>query len=133
MSTIFYAQTKGELSTNSATPVDLPGLAVTIPGWSLRSNEALVTVNIPNPYATGQDFPGGVFIVAVNGTIQDYPASFTYSNKTPESFCRVPLTLMTKVTLPQSAQAATIQVKWNGVRGSTVKLDSPASLSVQLF
>lgn len=133
MSRIFYAQTKGELSTNSATAVDLPGLAVTIPGWTFRSNEALVTVNIPNPYATGQDFPGGIFQVAVNGIIQDYLACFTYSNKTPESFGRVPVTLVTKVSLPQSDQSATIQVKWYGVRGSTVKLDSPASLSVQLF
>jgi hypothetical protein len=106
---------------------------VTIPAWPLRPQNALVTVNIPNPYTIGTDFPGGVFQVAVNGAIQPAMGVFTYNEKVPASTGRVPVTLVTKVALPASSQAATIQVKWSGVRGSTVHLDSPTSLSVQVF
>lgn len=131
-SSIFYAETTGFLETASGTPVDLPGLSVTIPSWSNRSDTALVTVNIPNPYAVGTNFPGGLFQVAVNGVIQKAISTFTYTQQVPASFARVPATLVTKVTLPTN-QIATIQVKWSGIRGSTVRVDSPTALSVQLF
>jgi len=132
---IFYAETNAALSTNSAAPVDFPGLTVTIPAWSYRPKNALVTVNIPSPFAIGYDFPGGVFLVAVNGVIQNNAAAgvFTYSQRNPESYSRIPVTLVTKVALPAENQAATIQVKWYGIRNSTVKVDSQTSLSVQLF
>lgn len=133
MSTIFYAETTATLTTNSATLVDLPGLAVTIPAWVLRPQNAIVTVNIPNPCASGEDFPGAFFQVAVNGTLQNAVGAFTYNEAKPASNGRIPMTLVTKIALPVANQAATIQVKWAGLRGSTVHIDSPTSLLVQVF
>ncbi|MHC2433025.1 hypothetical protein [Bradyrhizobium sp. USDA 4451] len=119
-----YAQTSGTLSTNSGTFTPIQGLSLTIPEGV--GTTAIVTLNVPNPYATGTDIPGGMFGVTVNGKVSPVVASFTY-NETPSSFGRIPTTLVVGIALGNTAQ--TIQAVWGGVRGSTVIIDSPASLS----
>jgi mannose-binding lectin len=123
-----YAQTNGNHETNSGSWVPLPGLAITLPEGV--GTMAIVTLNVPNPYATGNDFPGGGFGIKVNGTLSPVQAIFTYNEKTPQATGRVPTTLVVGVPLTQEKGGQSVQAVWFGVRGSTVKIDSPATLSV---
>lgn len=121
-----YAQTSGSQQTNAAAFTPIPGLSLPLPeGDGLI---AVVTLNIPNPYAQGNNYPGGTFGIAVNGTPLPAIASFTYGVQVPESTNRMPTTLVVGVPLIIGPQ--TVSGLWYGVRGSTVILDTPASLSV---
>jgi hypothetical protein len=120
-----YAQTTGTHTTNSGSFVAIPGLTLTIPEGA--GTFALVILNLPNPYATGNDFPGGTLGISVNGAVSPVIAVFTYNEAQPVSTGRIPTTLVVAVPLINKAQ--TVQAMWSGVRGSTVHIDSPASLS----
>jgi hypothetical protein len=120
-----YAQTNGSLSTNSGSFVPIPGLNITIPVGV--DTLAMVILNVPNPYATGNDFPGGTFGIAINGQVSPVQASFTYNEQTPQSTGRIPTTLVVGIPLGNNPQ--TVTGMCFGVRGSTVHLDSPATLS----
>jgi mannose-binding lectin len=64
---ILYAQTSGTHQTNSGQFVPIPGLSLTLPeGVGVT---ALAILNLPNPYARGNDFPGGTLGISVAGTI----------------------------------------------------------------
>jgi hypothetical protein len=63
----------------------------------------------------------------VNGTVLPAYASFTYGVQQPASFNRMPTTLV--VGVPLTGKPQQVQAMWSGVRGSTVIIDSPASLS----
>ncbi|GAC1506767.1 MAG: hypothetical protein NVS2B1_16250 [Bradyrhizobium sp.] len=86
-----YAQTSGGQSTSSASWEKIPGLGFTIPEGVGTS--ALVILNLPNPYATGNNYPGGVLGISVNGTVSPVVASFTYNEQVPPSTGRIPTTL----------------------------------------
>jgi hypothetical protein len=120
-----YAQTSGGHSTNSGSFVAIPGLSLSIPEGV--DAFALVILNVPNPYATGNDFPGGTFGISVNGTVSPVIAVFTYNEQIPQSTGRIPTTLV--VAVPLTTKAQTVQAVWSGVRGSTVLIDTPATLS----
>jgi hypothetical protein len=121
-----YVQTSGRQTTNSGSFVPIPGLTLTIPeGVGIT---ALVILNLPNPFAQGSDFPGGTLGISVNGTVSPVFASFTYNEQIPQSTGRIPTTLVIGVPLANDKQ--TVMGMWSGVRGSTVIIDSPASLSV---
>jgi hypothetical protein len=120
-----YAQTSGTHSTDSGSLVPIPGLSITIPEGVGIS--ALVILNLPNPFATGNDFPGGTFGISVNGTISPVVAVFTYNEKIPPSTGRIPTTLVVSVPLINKRQE--IVGMWSGVRGSKVIIDTPATLS----
>jgi hypothetical protein len=123
---IVSAQTSGTLTTNSGSWTPITGLTVTIPqGVGVQ---ALVILNVPNPFATGNSNPGGNFGVQVNGTVQSAFASFTYNEVNPPSTGRIPTTLTVPVALSQSGDLTVVAV-WSGVRGSTVHIDSPATLT----
>jgi Bc2l-C, N-terminal domain len=124
-----YAQTSGELKTNSGSFVPIPGLSIVIPEG--EGTSALVILNLPNPYATGNNYPGATLGISVNGNISPVVASFTYNEQVPPSTGRIPTTLVVSVPLANKAQ--TITAVWAGVRGSTVIIDSPATLSAVLF
>jgi hypothetical protein len=66
----------------------------------------------------------------VNGTISSVAASFTYNEKVPPSTGRMPTTLIVGVPLGNHKQV--ILGMWSGVRGSTVIIDTPATLSAIL-
>ena len=120
-----YAQTSGPLSTSSGSFVPIPGLSIPLPIGV--DTLAMVVLNVPNPSATGNDFPGGTFGIAVNGQVSAVTATFTYNEQNPQSTGRVPTTLVVGVPLGNNPQ--TVTGVWFGVRGSTVHLDSPATLS----
>ena len=125
-----YAQTSGTQQTNSSTFVPIPGLTLTIPEGV--GSAALVTLNLPNPYANGNNFPGGYFGISVNGAVSPVVACFTCSDQNPpnQNTGRSPTTLVISVPLMNAPQ--TIVAVWSGVRGSTAIIDSPASLSAIL-
>lgn len=124
----YYAQTSGTLTTNSASFVPIPGLSLQVPEGVGTS--ALVILNLPNPYATGSNFAGGTMGIAVNGKVSPVQASFTYSEQNPPGNGRVPTTLVVSIPLVNAPQS--IVALWYGVRGSTVHIDSPATLSAVL-
>jgi hypothetical protein len=125
-----YAQTSGTQQTNSSTFVPIPGLTLTIPEGV--GSAALVTLNLPNPYANGNNFPGGFFGISVNGAVSPVVACFTSSDLNPpdQNTGRSPTTLVISVPLMNVPQA--IVAVWQGVRGSNVIIDTPASLSAIL-
>ena len=120
-----YVQTGGTLTTNSSSFTPIPGLTLTIPEGV--GTTAIVILNIPMPYATGNDTPGGTFGISLNGAVSTAIAGFTYNEAAPSAFGRVPTTLV--VGIPLGTTAQTIQAVWSAVRGSTVIIDSPASLT----
>src|SRR4051794_5800606 len=122
-----YAETSGKHQTNSGTWVPIPGLSITLPEGV--GTTALVILNMPNPYATGNDYPGGGFGITVNGTLSPVQAIFTYSEKAPPITGRMPTTLVVGVPLTQVKGGQTVQAVWFGVRASTVIIDSPSTLS----
>ena len=124
-----YAQTSGKQTTNSGSFVPIPGLSFTIPEGVGAS--ALVILNLPLPYATGNDYPGGNVGISVNGTVSSVVGGFTYNEQAPASTGRIPTTLVVSVPLSQQG-GQTVQAVWSGVRGSTVIIDSPATLSAIL-
>ncbi len=123
-----YAQTSGTQSTTSGSFVAIPGLSITLPEGV--DTTAIVILNLPNPYAQGNNFPGGVLGISVNGAVSPVQASFTYNEQSPVSTGRIPTTLVVGVPLGQKAQ--TVQGLWFGVRGSKVIIDSPATLTAIL-
>jgi mannose-binding lectin len=122
-----YAQTSGIQSTNSGTFVPIPGLSFTIPDGVGTS--ALVILNLPLPFAEGNNFPGATVGITVNGALSPVISGFTYSVQQPASG-RVPTTLVVSVPLVNNAQV--VAAVWSAVRGSTVIIDSPATLSAIL-
>jgi hypothetical protein len=127
---ILYIQTSGNLSTSSPSLVPMPGLWLNLPPASSTLHNALVTLNLPNPYAQGTNFPGGAFTFSV---VPNNPgplpfASFTYDSANPPASGRKPTTLVYNVPLTIN-QWQTVFPLWAGIRGSTGYLDSPASLS----
>jgi hypothetical protein len=106
----------------------IPGLTITLPEGVGAA--ALVILNLPNPYAEGNNFPGAALGIAVNGTVLPEIASFTYGVQQPASYNRMPTTLV--VNVPLAAKPQAVQGMWYGVRGSTVIIDTPASLSAIL-
>ena len=123
-----YAQTSGTHQTNSANWTPIPGLTLNLPAGVGAS--ALIILNAPNPYATGNSNPGGNFGVSVGSTVSPVVAAFTYNEAQPPSYGRMPTTLVLSVPLANNPQ--TITAMWSNVRGSTVIIDSPATLSAIL-
>ena len=120
-----YAQTTGTQTTNSNSFVPIPGLSLTIPAGVNTS--ALVILNLPMPYAIGNNYPGAVIGISVNDTVSPVVGGFTYNEPVPPSTGRIPVTLV--VSVPLSDKPQSIQGMWLGVRGSTVVIDTPATLS----
>ena len=123
-----YAQTSATQSTTGGSFVAIPGLSVTLPEGV--DTTAIVILNLPNPYAQGNNFPGGTVGISINGTMSPVQATFTYNEQNPVSTGRIPTTLVVGVPLGQNVQ--TVHGMWYGVRGSKVIIDSPATLTAIL-
>ena len=96
---IISAQSSDTQSTNSGSWTPIPGLAIHLPR-GVHDN-ALLVLNVPNPYATGSDFPGGTFGIQVNGSVLAPVAVFTYNEQVPQSTGRIPTTLTALAPLSQ--------------------------------
>jgi hypothetical protein len=123
---IIFAQSSGKQSTNQSAWTPMPGLSIKIPGGV--GETVLLILNVPNPYATGDSNPGGNFGIDVNGSVQPAFATFTYNEVNPPSTGRIPTTLCVPYVV-NSTQPLVISAVWSNVRGSTVHIDSPATLS----
>lgn len=124
---ISSAQSSGAQSTSNSAWTAMPSLSIKIPGGV--GETVLAILNVPNPYATGTNIPGGNFGIEVNGTLQAAFASFTYNEQVPPSTGRIPTTLCVPI-LVNSKDPLVITAVWSNVRGSTVHIDSPATLTV---
>ncbi|KAG8150806.1 fucose-binding lectin II [Burkholderia catarinensis] len=110
----------------SETYVDIPGLYIDIAKAEIRDGKLQVILNVPTPYATGNNFPGIYFAIATNkGLVAD--GCFTYSSKVPESTGRMPFTLV--ATIDVGSGVTFVKGQWKSVRGSAMHIDSYASLS----
>ncbi|OXI31248.1 fucose-binding lectin II [Burkholderia sp. AU16741] len=106
--------------------VDIPGLYIDIAKAGIRDGKLQVTLNVPTPYATGNNFPGIYFAIATDkGVVAD--GCFTYSSKVPESTGRMPFTLV--ATIDVGSGVTFVKGQWKSVRGSAMHIDSYASLS----
>ena len=121
-----FAETTGTHSTNAPVWTPIPGLVVKLPRGA--GEQALLILNVPNPYATGNDFPGGNFGLRVNGTMLAAYASFTYNEQRPQATGRIPTTLCAAAPVSQTGDSL-VEAVWSGVRQSTVHIDSPATLT----
>ncbi|MBN3830458.1 fucose-binding lectin II [Burkholderia sp. Ac-20344] len=112
--------------TTSETYVDIPGLTIDIAKAEIRNGKLQVILNVPTPYATGNNFPGIYFAIATDkGVVAD--GCFTYSSKVPESTGRMPFTLV--ATIDVGSGVTFVKGQWKSVRGSAMHIDSYASLS----
>ncbi|MGU3780342.1 fucose-binding lectin II [Burkholderia metallica] len=110
----------------SETYIDIPGLYIDIAKAAIRDGKLQVTLNVPTPYATGNNFPGIYFAIATNkGIVAD--GCFTYSSKVPESTGRMPFTLV--ATIDVGPGVTFVKGQWKSVRGSAMHIDSYASIS----
>ena len=110
----------------SETYVDIPGLYIDIAKAGIRDGKLQVILNVPTPYATGNNFPGIYFAIATDkGVVAD--GCFTYSSKVPESTGRMPFTLV--ATIDVGSGVTFVKGQWKSVRGSAMHIDSYASLS----
>lgn len=123
---ILFKQIGAAPEVNSNQFVDIPGLGFQLPAASATQNVALIILDVPKPYATGTDFPGIDFAIRVNATVVA-DGAFTYPDKAPASFARVPITLVVAVPLTKQPQWVTAQ--WRSVRSSIGRIDSFSSLS----
>jgi mannose-binding lectin len=126
---IISAQTNGGFSTSNNSWTAIPGLVVTVP--EITGEAVLFVLNVPNPYANGNNYPGGKFGIYFNGEMQGPFAAFTYSQQTPSSPGRVPTTLCVAAVLPAKGPT-TVTAMWSALRNSTVHIDSPATLTMIL-
>ncbi len=124
----FYAQTEGTVSTKSGSWTPIPGLVLSVPAGVGIS--ATIILNVPMPYAEGNDFPGAVFGVEVGKTVSPVVGGFTYSQQQPQAYGRMPTTLVFGIALQDTPQ--TVTAVWQAVRGSTVIIDTPATLTAQI-
>jgi len=128
MSSMLFKDTAGVLSTNSGNWTNIPGLQFTLPAISPGQTQALITLNLPNPYAQGNDTPGGYVGISVNGSVLVPVGCFTAESKTPQTWGRKPVTLIVHVPLLNN-NTQNINAVWQSVRSSNVIIDTPASLS----
>ncbi len=126
---ILSSQISGAPVVTSSQYVDIPGLFLTLPPKSPAMTYALLMLDVPQPYATGINFPGLIFSINVMGTLVA-DGGFTYSQQVPQSFGRMPTTVVVRVPLTTAYQ--TVWGRWRSVRNSVGHIDSFASLSAVL-
>ncbi|RQS52981.1 fucose-binding lectin II [Burkholderia sp. Bp8986] len=123
---LLSASINGAPVVTSETYVDIPGLHIDIANAEIRDGKLQVILNVPTPYATGNNFPGIYFAIATDqGVVAD--GCFTYSSKVPESTGRMPFTLV--ATIDVGSGVTFVKGQWKSVRGSAMHIDSYASIS----
>jgi hypothetical protein len=123
--TMLQAQATSPQTTNSSTFADIIGLHLNLPGSSPAHPTALIILNVPMPYATGNNFPGVYFGIEQNGTLIA-SGGFTYNEQIPPATGRVPTTVVVVANL--IPVPSTFKGVWSGIRNSTAHIDSYATL-----
>ncbi len=126
---ILFASIDGGPEVSSEQFVDIIGLRLSLPERSKDQTKALITLNVPNPYAKGNDYPGIEFSINVNGK-SVATGCFTYSQKKPESYGRQPFTLVAEI--PLGEVVTIVEAQWSSIRGSKGIIDSYANISAIL-
>lgn len=132
MSAILYAESSGTQFTDSSEWANISALEFILPPLDKRRGltVALITVNLPNPYAAGNDNPGGYVGVSVNGNQPLVSVGcFTTETVSPPlgTTGRIPTTLVVRIDLQDKKQH--VAAMWKNIRGSRVVIDTPASMS----
>lgn len=123
MSKALYKQVDGDPTTKSGSYVDIEGLNFTLPAKADGFNSALVTLNVPQPYAEGGNANGIEYQIDVNGASKVKGA---WTNGTSQNG-RSPFTMV--VMVPLTAIAQIVKAQWLAVREGTAHLGGSASLS----
>jgi len=113
--TMLHSQANVPQTTTSSAWADILGLQLTLPASSPAHPTALVILNVPMPYATGNNNPGANFGIEFNGSVIA-AGGFTYNEKVPPSTGRVPTTVVAVVNLLPIP--STVEAVWSNVRGS---------------
>lgn len=128
---ILYVASSGAAQTASQSFVAMQNLTLTLPAAVGSQTAALVMLDVPNPYSVGTNYPGAYFGISVNGGgVLTTVACFTTDLASPATTGRHPTTLIVRIPLTSAPQQITVM--WEGVRGSTVKVDTPNTLSAIL-
>lgn len=77
---IISVQTTAPAKVHADQFVEMPGLSLNLPPASTTQTKALVILNVPEPYAKGDNFPGIIFGISVGGSMIA-TGGFTYSQK----------------------------------------------------
>ena len=126
MSTALYKQVTGDPTNTSGSFVDIEGLSFTLPAATSDANSALVTLNVPSPYADGGSSNGISYQIDSNGASQ---VTGSWTNQTSQNG-RSPFTMVTLIPLNSSSQF--VQAQWQSVRGGTAHLGGSATLTALL-
>ncbi len=81
----------------------------------------------PIPMPKAPIFPAAI-LLQVSGEVLGVFACFTYNEESPAGTGRVPTTLSVVTPLSKSGPTLVVAV-WSSVRGATVRIDSPATLT----
>ena|SRR6185295_4807444 len=128
---LLFTQITSAPNVNSNEFVDIPQLFIDLPPASAELRQALIILNVPQPFAEGNDTPGLDFAINVEGKVVA-TGGFTYPMTQPQSFARVPFTLVVRVNLRNDGQQSHVHAQWRSVRSSTGHIDSFASISAVL-
>jgi len=127
---LLYAEIQSAPPTTSQQFVPIQGLTFTLPAQSPTQNVALVILDVPQPFSSGNDTPGAQFAITVAGVLVAH-GGFTYTDKIPTSFGRMPTTIVVRVPLVSTQRV--VKAEWRSVRNSKAQIDSFASLSAIIF
>jgi hypothetical protein len=127
MSTALYKQVNGDPTTDSGSFVDIEGLSFTLPEATSDTNSALVTLNVPSPYADGGTSNGISYQIDANGSSQ---VTGTWTNQTSQNG-RSPFTMVIMIPLSKIGSQF-VQAQWLAVRGGTAHLGGSATLTALL-
>jgi hypothetical protein len=130
---ILYTSSTGSFSTTSETQTFIGGnLELTLPPASAGTNNALVTLDLPNLYLSGgsTSVPGAIVYVTINNVPVATGMISTEAPVNGQNSGRKPMTIVVSVPLTNAFQ--NLSAQWEAVRGATVHTDTFASLSALL-
>jgi hypothetical protein len=130
MASIIHLKSDGGVYTTDAnvwTPMPIPELLLNPKPANSPAMFALLILAVPNPYASGNNFPGGTFGISVDGNPQLEIGCFTYDTVATSGGPRISVTVVSQ--LPLDKDDHRVRAIWKGVRGCTVHIDTPATLS----
>ena len=126
---VLSAQLDSPSKTTSNKFQNIKPLSLTLPCGNAIRKFALVILNVPKPYAKGNNNPGVAFRITANGEEMG-TGEFTYDSKKPEHFGRHPFTLIVRVELASSPTE--VNAQWASVRDSECHIGGFASISAIL-